>query len=226
MTFIPRELLLVVGILSAAGPAFGQESPGADIPDPSGTRLFMAPTARSLPAGTSSLGMYQILVPGLQVGVTDRFSIGGGTPLFFGVPARYRPVWITPKLQIANTGRTQAAVGAAHAFNFDGASAGLAYGVATTGTKDASVTAMGGMVYGVDDVDRALFVGMIGGERRIGRRVKVVTENHVYTGGGVLLMNGFRFLRKKGSIEAGFAVAFSEARFAGAFPVISFVRVF
>ena len=51
--------------------------------DPNGTRLAFGPTARAVPRGQAYLAVYQGIVPFVQVGVTDRFSIGGGTPLVF-----------------------------------------------------------------------------------------------------------------------------------------------
>ena len=51
--------------------------------DSHNTRLMFAPTARSLRRGEGYVGVYYVL-PFVQVGVTDRLSIGGGTPLVFG----------------------------------------------------------------------------------------------------------------------------------------------
>ena len=70
--------------------------------DSHNTRLMFAPTARSLKRGEGYFGVYYIL-PFVQVGVTDLFSVGGGTPLVFGDGGR--PVWFTPKLQ-SSLGRT------------------------------------------------------------------------------------------------------------------------
>ena len=59
--------------------------------DPNNTRLFFGPTGRALPRGQVYLGMYEFVMPFVQVGITDRFSIGGGTPLVFGLGTRIRP---------------------------------------------------------------------------------------------------------------------------------------
>ena len=55
--------------------------------DPNPTRLFFAPTGRSLKKGEAYFGVYEILLPFVQVGITDRISIGGGSPLFRRVVA-------------------------------------------------------------------------------------------------------------------------------------------
>jgi hypothetical protein len=53
-----------------------------------------------LARGQTYLGVYEFLMPFVQIGVTDRVSIGGGTPLLFGFDDGDRPFWITPKVQI------------------------------------------------------------------------------------------------------------------------------
>ena len=52
--------------------------------DPNVTRLFFGPTGRSLKKGQTYLGVYEFLMPFVQYGITDRISIGGGTPFVFG----------------------------------------------------------------------------------------------------------------------------------------------
>ncbi|HET6568559.1 MAG TPA: hypothetical protein VFG50_11395, partial [Rhodothermales bacterium] len=46
--------------------------------DPNRTRLLVAPTARPLKAGQGYFADYEIFLPFVAVGVTDRISIGGG----------------------------------------------------------------------------------------------------------------------------------------------------
>jgi hypothetical protein len=115
------------------------------------TRLLFAPTARSLRKGEVSFGVLEFLAPFVQVGITDRISMGGGTPLVFGWDESSRPFWITPKVQVVRTQRAQAAVGLLHMFNVDGDSAGIAYGVSTFGDTDNAATVGVGMGYADDD---------------------------------------------------------------------------
>ena len=42
------------------------------------TRLFLAPTARSLPRGDGTIGLTEIGAPWGEVGLTDRVSLLGG----------------------------------------------------------------------------------------------------------------------------------------------------
>jgi hypothetical protein len=113
--------------------------------DPNVSRLFFAPTGRSLEKGEGYFGIYEMFLPFVQVGLTDRISIGGGTPLYFGGDGD-RPIWFTPKVQLLARPRTRLAVGVLHFTNLDNGNLGIAYGVVTQGTGDAAVTV--GVGYG------------------------------------------------------------------------------
>jgi hypothetical protein len=192
-------------------------------PDPNATRLFFTPTGRSLRRGQVYLGVYEFVMPFVQVGVTDRFSIGGGTPLIFGIEEWDRPFWITPKLQILDHAGTQVAVGVLHAFDSDGDGGGIAYGVITRGSDVKSFTAGAGVAY-ANDGGRA-GVLMLGGEARISRSVKAITENYIWKGGHGVASGGVRFFGER--VSADLALAFPiGADGLYAFPVINFVYVF
>ena len=105
--------------------------------DSNATRLLFAPTGRSLKKGSGYIGVYQFLLPFVQVGVTDSLSIGAGTPLIFFGDEASRPVWVTPKYQFFRGSKTSAAVGLMHFVIFgENSRAGLAYAVTTTGSDD------------------------------------------------------------------------------------------
>jgi hypothetical protein len=123
--------------------------------DPNRTRLFFGLTARSLPRGRGYLGVYELVMPFVQVGVTDRLAVGGGTPLIFGGGGDSHPFWLTPKLQLLRGERTQLAAGVMHfVFTGDEEPVGIAYGVVTHGTPNASLTA--GFGYGYESSDQWL----------------------------------------------------------------------
>jgi hypothetical protein len=166
--------------------------------------------------------VYEFLMPFVQVGVTDRFSIGGGTPLVFGFDEGERPFWITPKLQVLDTGRTQVAVGAFHGF-VDGENSGIAYGVVTTGRTDASITAGAGYAYSSAGGHGA--VVMIGGERQAGRHVALVTENYIWKGGQGVVTGGVRFFGERLSADVGLAVPLRAGELF-ALPVVNFMYLF
>jgi hypothetical protein len=191
--------------------------------DPNATRLFFGPTGRSLAKGTTYLGVYEFLMPFVQVGVTDRLSIGGGTPLVFGLHGGGRPFWVTPKLQLVNTADTQLAVGAFHAFDSNGDGGGVGYMVGTHGGTDASVTVGAGLAYGSGGSRSG--VVMAGGERQVRRNLKLMTENYVWKGGNGVASAGVRFFSDRLSADLAIAVPIgADGLFA--FPVVNFVYVF
>lgn len=227
MSRLSRALLQVVIVLAGSSAAAAQEAGRAvaDTPtvDVNTTRLFFGPTARSLPKGQVYLGVYEFFMPFVQVGVTDRFSIGGGTPLVIGFEDFDRPFWVTPKLQVLDTGRTRVAAGVFHAFDVSSSGGGIAYGVVTHGDSDASFTAGAGMAYAVDG-GRAAVV-MVGGDARIRSNIKVMTENYIWQGGDGVLTGGVRFLGDHLSADVGLAFPLGVGEFF-AFPVVNFVYVF
>jgi len=186
------------------------------------TRLFFAPTGRSLNRGEVSIGVFQFLAPFVQVGVTDRISMGGGTPLLFGIEEFERPFWLTPKVQVVNTRQAQAAIGLLHVFDTDGDSGGIAYGVGTFGNQDNAVTTGAGLMYAGDD--RGGIV-MFGAEGRVHRSVKLMTENYLWKNGDGILSGGVRFLGERLSADLALAIPIGIGEFF-AFPVVNFVYVF
>jgi hypothetical protein len=191
--------------------------------DPNPTRLFFAPTGRSLKKGEAYFGVYEILLPFVQVGITDHISIGAGTPLIFG--DFERPFWVTPKVKLMESRSTAVSAGVLHFFNVDDASIGIAYGVVTQGSTDNAVTVGLGYAYArEDDEDAGSGVLMLGGERRVSRRIKLVTENYVFKGGG-FASGGVRFFGEKLSADFGLVVPlFGDDTFV--FPMINIVRKF
>jgi hypothetical protein len=195
------------------------------VADPNTTRLFFGPTGRALKRGQSYLGMYQFLMPTVQVGVTDRLSIGAGTPLVFAFgdfDDGARPLWLTPKLQVFSGPRTQVSLGAFHVMGI-GDQAGIGYVVGTHGDTASSVTAGAGLAYSGGGGRAAVF--MLGGERAAKRNIKVVTENYLSPGNMGVLSGGVRFFGERLSADLALAMAFVP-EFVGIVPVVNFVYLF
>jgi hypothetical protein len=191
--------------------------------DPNATRLFFGPTGRSLARGQTYLGVYEFLMPFVQVGITDRLSIGGGTPLVFGFDESDRPFWITPKLQLIHHARTQVAVGTFHVFNASGAGGGVAYAVGTHGGSTASFTIGGGVAYGTGDSRSGVL--MAGGERQVGHNLKLISENYVWKDGHGITSAGVRFFGERLSADLAIAIPIGIEELIG-FPVVNFVYAF
>jgi hypothetical protein len=193
--------------------------------DANTTRLLFGPTGRSLHRAEGYVGVYEFMLPFVQVGVTDRISIGAGTPLFFGAGSSH-PVWVTPKIQFFSSGKLSMAAGAMHFFNVDDDTVGVAYMVMTHGTADSAFTAGGGYAYARGDEESAgAAVVMLGGERRISRRLKFITENYWWEGSAGIASGGIRFIGDRLSADLALAAPLGADETL-VFPVVNFVWAF
>jgi hypothetical protein len=104
-----------------------------------------------------------------------------------------------------------------------GATAGIAYGVATSGGPSGSVTAGAGVAY--DDSGGRSMVVMVGGDRQTRRNIKFVTENYIWGSGNGVVSAGVRFFGER--LSADFALAAPlGAEMIVVFPVVNFVYLF
>ncbi len=192
--------------------------------DPNPTRLFFGPTGRSLKRGSGYFGVYEILLPFVQVGLTDRISFGAGTPLIFGDGSAH-PLWITPKAQLYAGESVQASVGVMHFLNVGDGNFGVAYVVGTKGTTDSAVT--GGVGYAYDrsyDNKNGAAVVMVGAEHRVTRGMKILSENYIFNGGGILT-GGVRWMGERFAADLALVVPI-DGETAIAFPLVNIVYSF
>jgi hypothetical protein len=186
------------------------------------TRLFFAPTARTLPSGDGYVSVYMFVLPFIGYGVTDAVTLAGGVLPFFGGDV---PVvgYVAPKIQVLSRDRVQAAVGGLAFFSSDAdESVGILYAVTSLGqSSDASVSLGAGFGYAGSDMANTPVL-LAGFERRVGRRIKLVSENWIFPRDGVLLSFGPRFMGERMSGDLGLAVpAFGDGTFV--FPLVNFV---
>ncbi len=186
--------------------------------DPGGTRLFFTSTGRSLERGEAYIGTYVVVLPFAAVGVTDRFTIVGGAPILFG---EFEPFYLGPKLQILRQPEVQASIGTL-AFFFDDEVVGVAYGVATFGDTEEALSAGIGYFYSGDEVlNQPAF--MLGGETRVSRRIKLLTENYVLPDAvGVVLSGGVRIIGDRFNTEVGAMGAIADGDGGCCVPLINF----
>jgi hypothetical protein len=192
--------------------------------DPNPTRLFFGPTGRSLEQGAGYFGVYEILLPFVQVGLTDRISFGAGTPLIFGDGSAH-PFWITPKVQVYASESVQASIGVMHFLNVGDGNFGIAYVVGTRGTTDSAVT--GGVGYAYErsyNSNNGAAVVMIGAEHRMTRGIKILSENYIFNGGGILT-GGVRWLGERFAADLALVVP-TDGVTTVAFPLVNVVYSF
>lgn len=180
--------------------------------DPNDTRLFFSPTARTLSRGNGYVGVYELFVPFVAYGVTDRLLIAGGSPFYLALTGEITPpFYVGPKVLLVSSPRFAASAGALAVVVPDGDNTeafGVAYGVGTWGTRDHAVSAGAGWGYFDNELsDRPLL--MLGGETRVGRFTKLITENLYVPGeNGVIASAGVRFFGERLSADAGLAGMF------------------
>lgn len=169
--------------------------------DPHASRLFIGPTARSLRRGEGYVSLHQFTMPSLQVGVTNRVSVGAATPIFFF--GESHPFLVTPKVQLLAREKFQVAAGTIHLLNIGDQPSGIAYGVATLGSRDNAATVAFGYAYA--GTERRPVV-MLGAEGRDGRHVKWFAESWLFGVDDGLLTLGARILHERYSTEVGLAI--------------------
>ena len=153
--------------------------------NPQSTRYFFAPNALGIPKGE---GYYQntwILFNNVNYGVTDHFSVGGGTVPVFLFGAEALPIWFLPKVSIPTPQHNVHLAGGAVFGGVLGAGdsegVGLVYGSATVGGRDRNFTV--GLGYGYTDrgfADRPAI--NVSGMTRVGRTTYLITENYFFPG--------------------------------------------
>lgn len=166
-------------------------------PNPNSTRLFFAPSAQMLKKGEGYFADYELFFPGFAVGVTDNFSIGGGASIF---PAGFdeQIYYLTPKLGVSVGDRVHLAAGVLFAGASGLGTGGVGYGVGTVGDGDASATLGLGYGFAGGKIEQRP-VAMLGGEKRVSRRVALVSENYLLpvSEDNIVYSFGLRFMGEK-----------------------------
>jgi hypothetical protein len=164
--------------------------------NPNATRLFFAPSGQMLKKGEGYFADYELFFPGFAYGVTDNISVGGGVSL---IPAALdeQVYYFTPKVGMSLGDQIHVSAGLLVA-GTKGGTGGIGYGAGTFGNGDASVTVGAGYGFAGGDI-KSKPVAMLGGEKRISRRVALVTENYLLptSHDNLVYSFGLRFIGEK-----------------------------
>lgn len=194
--------------------------------DPNATRLFFGPTGRAVGKGRGYLGVYEVIFPFVTYGVTEQFSISGGTPVIPGIIGEV--FYIAPKFTLVETDQMAVAAGVLAGSTGD-ETAGVVYGVGTLGDSDQAASLGVGFGFSNGNLDGQPVV-MAGGEMRVGPQIKLITENYFAPGeSGVVVSGGVRFFGERLSADFGlFTVVGTrcEPRRECFFPLVNFVYSF
>lgn len=194
--------------------------------DPSATRLFFAPTGRTLAKGDGYYSNHWIFLSDVHYGVSDRFTLGGAMTMF---PTenflKDNVYFISPKLAVKQSDRLNVAVGAfvGVAPFFEDAtenSFGIAYGVATWGGPDASLTLGGGYGFAAGKAAESPMV-ILGFTKRVSSGWSFVSENWLFPETNHPLVSyGFRSVGERLAWDLGFVTLLGED---GLFPGVPWV---
>lgn len=160
--------------------------------DPGRTRLFFAATGRSLDPGESYINAHFVTRIGVagaigELGIAPRLTIGAGVPFLVPEGGGF---YFAPKVQVIRQSELQVALGALVFFIDDGPLT-VAYGVGTFGDADRALSA-GLSVVDWDGSSRT--TATVGGEIRVHRALKLMTENHLLLPRGGIVSGGARVI--------------------------------
>lgn len=151
--------------------------------DPATHRLFFSPTARTVRRGGGYLADYDVFLVAGGYGVGDRAMFSAGASLGENFDSAGKSIgtglaFADGRVGLARGRRAAVAVGAfwGSLFREGGGSVGAGYGVVTLGSNDHAVTVLGGYPFASRSFEKEAIV-MLGGEIRVGRRFKLMTEN-------------------------------------------------
>ncbi len=171
--------------------------------DPNDTRLFFAPTARTLKQGHGYFSDYELFFPSFGVGAFDFLSIGGGISIFPGVGAQL--YYIAPKVRVLHLNKLDVAVGTLYmnATSNSGFGGGIAWGLATYGTSDLAATVGAGWGYsGESFADKPVI--LLGGEARVSQSIKLLGEAWIIPDeNNFPLLFGIRFFGRQLAADLG-----------------------
>jgi hypothetical protein len=189
-------------------------------PNPNYTRLFFAPTGQMLKKGEGYFADYELFFPGFAYGVTDNLSIGGGVSIFpTGVDEQV--YYVTPKVGVSVSDRVHLSAGVLFA-GTKGGTGGVGYGVGTFGDGDASATIGLGYGFAGGEIESKP-VAMLGGEKRVSRRIALVSENYLLpvSDNNIVYSFGIRFMGEK--LTTDLAIFNASGSGIIGFPYVDFV---
>jgi hypothetical protein len=211
-TLIPLIAVALLAGRVSASHAQTIGTAGTQAVDPADTRLVLTPTARTLPRGNVSLTLLGML-PLVQVGITDRVSIGGGAwgwSFDEGRPI----VFLLPKVQVYRGERTLASVGAIHFIGPDQSSIGMAFGVVTRGNDRTAWTGGAGVLYARSSANGgAAPAAIVGVDHRLAARHKLVADAYVFDTGAIANV-AWRYTRVHFAADVGLMIVGVDDGFA------------
>lgn len=188
--------------------------------DPNRTRLFFTPTGKALKAGQGYFSVYEIFFPTVAVGITNYIAVAGGISLFPGSSEQI--LYFAPKVTPVQVEKFDLSAGVLLLKVPDeNETAGILYGVSTYGTENSSLTLGIGFAFsGGEFADKPVFA--LGGEARLGRYTKLISENWLIPNSDVQIISlGIRFFGE--NLAADFALIYPLGSDIEGFPFVPWI---
>lgn len=190
--------------------------------DPNSSRLFFAPTGRALPKGSGYFADYYIFFPTVAYGFSNNFACAVGMSIFPGASSQL--LYLAPKLTFS----LQKNVGLSAGMLLmkvpeEGDDVKLGYVVSTFGSDLKGITIGAGFPLMSGGGNEPII--LLGGETQVSSRVKLITENWIFTGGDgfTLFSGGIRFFGDRLAVDLAFITAKEAWEEAEGFPFIPYV---
>jgi hypothetical protein len=213
--------------------------------DQNHSRLFFAPTGRTLHQGQAYAGVFSIL-PFVGMGVSDNVTLAGGFNPFGGELASM-DIWLAPKVRVRADSAKQFAVGGfflqldGNPFEWSDGSywddgyyytpdremyrLAIGYGVGTFGDANQALHVGAGLARQLGSDPRTRALGMVGGEYRLSRRWKLLTENWLMLPDYPVVAVGARSIGDRWTYDLGLMALLAEEG-APYVPIMSFSYAF
>ena len=187
--------------------------------DPNSSRLFFSATGRPMNKGASYVSLHELFFASGAHGVSDRLVLAGGLSLIPGASAQL--VYAAPKLTVYSENNKHVSVGVLlGGVTGEPDAGGIMYATATLGPEDRGLTVGTGFLFGNGDVSSTPVI-MLGGEKQISRKTKLITENYFMPGissNGVISL-GMRILGDRLTTDVA-ALSHTALLDEGGFPFI------
>ncbi|MEI7421717.1 MAG: hypothetical protein WCK18_06470 [Prolixibacteraceae bacterium] len=177
------------------------------------TRYFFSPNGYGLKKGEGYYQNIWVMFNSFAIGLTDYFSVGGGTvPLFLfdGTPT---PVWVTAKFSIPvskDKFNLAAGVLAGSVLGESGTGFGIFYGIATLGSRDANLSLGVGYAFAGGEISNSPMLNL-NGMLRVSPRFYLLSENYLFPTSSkstLLLSFGARSLIRNVGLDYGLFIPF------------------
>lgn len=203
--------------------------------DPNYSRLMFGPTGRPLHNGEGYFSDYYIFFPGMSYGFTDNFTLMAGFSIIPGASFNEQLKFISPKIGIQSSDEFAMSVGALYITVAGEFAAGIAYGVATFGGINKSLTTGIGFGFSKEEGESLNWADtpilMLGGNIRLSNSIALVSENWIILDDEIGFENqpfglALRFFGDRVAADAGFIITAEVLKHGFPVPWLSFVYNF